>query len=102
MQAYELRPGTLAYFDSIRGLLPVKVVSAWTEPRPLGPDGATVYVAVAKVKITSGRCPAYPRGHEITITAAGMGYPSALIARPAVRHRKYGARILPHTWTYAE
>jgi len=76
-----LKSGILAYFDSMTGLVPCKVLSV----EPCGNRGTLIDTRVC-LQVTASR-PGFVKGESI-ITNAFHAVP-----RGAVRFRKYGTRI---------
>lgn len=71
--ASDFKPGELVYYDSMRGLVPGKIVGTSI-------DGV-------KLKVTATRG-AYPKGHEMTVT------PRHVVKRSWVRQRGGQMKIL--------
>jgi hypothetical protein len=72
-----LRPGTLAYFDGIHGIVPVKVLQV--------NDSDITCLVTAKRH-------GYPKGYE------GVFRLSGIVPRKALRKLKYGSHISPYKW----
>jgi hypothetical protein len=70
----------LAFYDSMRGLIPVKALSR--DPNRPG---------LIRMKVTAAR-PGYPRGYEF------RARDFQVVPRDRVRRRKFSTRILPYTW----
>lgn len=84
MEPLTLRTGMLAYFDSLRGLVPCRVLSVSGFP------GRASTAQTVEIKITAD-CPGWKRGEHWTTNGLHA------VPRRAIRRGKIHARILPYS-----
>jgi hypothetical protein len=79
-----LRTGDLAYFDSLCGVIPCRVLSI------RGESGPASSASTARIELTAAR-PGYPKGEELEVWTLHV------VPRAAYFPRRYGARICYYT-----
>lgn len=89
-----LKSGMLAYFDSLRGVMPCRVLSIKGGNTPGKPELTTSNIRV-KVEFTAPR-PGYRRGDTIESSALWV------VPRRAVTFRKYGTKIWGPTYIISD
>ena len=82
MAIYPIKAGTLAYYDSTSGLVPIRVTEVKQDEFGL---------RISSVATAS--CGPWSRGRALPDTRA-----IRIVPRSAVQHRKYSTRILSYQW----
>lgn len=77
----------LAYFDSFAGLIPCRIITAWSK---LG-DGRLDWKNQVEIVITGTRG-VYEKGQRHTLSV------SLIVPRTAVRRRKHSTTVMPYRW----